>query len=223
MKSCPKCFNLADDNAVSCAQCGTVLDESVIRRAGGRTGARPETLVEPPQGSPAPRPTPPPFVPELRPSPPPPLPASAGGSAPQPGRRGSTVYMPPSAAQSQAAGGPLAAPLPRAAERKILAVLVTYSWKPEGQVFPVREGRNLIGRGEECDIRVLDDPMLSQVNSHVTFRQSFVLGDMVSMSGTDLNGEPVEEQFRALGNYAKIRTGSTHWLFVVIDPALASR
>ena len=131
--------------------------------------------------------------------------------------------MPPSAAQSQAAGGPLAAPLPRAAERKILAVLVTYSWKPEGQVFPVREGRNLIGRGEECDIRVLDDPMLSQVNSHVTFRQSFVLGDMVSMSGTDLNGEPVEEQFRALGNYAEIRTGSTHWLFVVIDPALASR
>ena len=70
---------------------------------------------------------------------------------------------------------------------------------------------------------MLDDPMLSQVNSHVTFRQSFVLGDMVSMSGTDLNGEPVEEQFRALGNYAKIRTGSTHWLFVVIDPALASR
>jgi hypothetical protein len=108
------------------------------------------------------------------------------------------------------------------AGRKIVGVLITYSWKPDGQMFPVREGRNLIGRGEECDIRVLEDSTLSQVNSHITFRKSFVLGDMVSMSGTDLNGEPVEEQFRPLGNYAQIRTGSTRWLFVMLDQPQAA-
>jgi hypothetical protein len=113
--------------------------------------------------------------------------------------------------------------LVRTPSRKILAILVTYSWNPAGQLFPVREGRNLIGRGEECEIRIAEDPVLSQVNSHITFRQNFVLGDMVSMSGTDLNGEPVEEQFRPLGNHAQIRTGSTHWTFVIIDPALTAR
>jgi hypothetical protein len=107
------------------------------------------------------------------------------------------------------------------AERRVIGVLITYSWSPEGQVFPIREGRNLIGRGDQCDIRVPEDPAMSEVNSHITFRQSFVVGDMVSMSGTDLNGEPVEEQFRPLGNYAKIRTGSTHWTFVILDAALA--
>lgn len=123
--------------------------------------------------------------------------------------------MPPAAAAQQADAQP------RISARKVVGVLVTYSWKPEGQLFPVREGRNLIGRGEECDIRLSDDPAMSQVNSHITFRQNFVLGDMVSMSGTDLNGEPVEEQFRPLKNYAQIRTGSTIWTFVIIDPALA--
>jgi hypothetical protein len=87
-------------------------------------------------------------------------------------------------------------------------------------VFPIREGRNLIGRGDECEVRVTTDPALSQVNSHITFRQSFVVGDMVSMSGTDLNGEPVEEQFRPLQNYSTIRTGSTIWTFVIIDPSI---
>jgi hypothetical protein len=104
------------------------------------------------------------------------------------------------------------------AQRKIVGVLVTYSWKPDGQIFPVREGRNLIGRGEECDIRIPDDPMLSQVNTHITFRRNFVVGDMVSMGGTDLDGEPIEEQFKPLANYARLRTGSTQWTFVVLAP-----
>jgi hypothetical protein len=96
-------------------------------------------------------------------------------------------------------------------------VLVTYSWKPEGQIFPVREGRNLIGRGAECDIRVPEDQTLSNINTHITFRKSFIVGDMVSMSGTDLNGQPIEEQFVPLGNYARIRTGSTNWTFIVVQ------
>ena len=217
MKSCPRCLNFSADTAVACEHCGAVLDESVIERAAGGGFTRTPTIVE---SSERPRPTPPA---RPSPSPPPPLPDTAAASpAPAAGRRGVTLYMPPSAAAADSAAGVAPAP-PRPQERKVIAILVTYSWKPEGQIFPVREGRNLIGRGEECDICVPEDPMLSQVNSHVTFRQTFVLGDMVSMSGTDLNGDPVEEQFRPIRNYARIRTGSTHWTFVIVDPALAAR
>jgi hypothetical protein len=104
--------------------------------------------------------------------------------------------------------------------RRVIGVLVTYSWKPEGQVFPVREGRNLIGRGEECDIQITDDPAMSVVNTHITYRQNFTIGDMVSMGGTDLNGVAVEEQFRPLENLARIRSGSTLFKFVIVDPVL---
>lgn len=124
---------------------------------------------------------------------------------------------PPPPAPGVAPGSNVAAPKP--AGRPIVAVLVTYSWNPEGRMFPIREGRNLIGRGEECDIRIPEDTTLSSTNTHITFRRNFVVGDMVSMGGTDLNGEPVEEQFRSLGNYAQIRTGSTYWTFVILRPA----
>jgi hypothetical protein len=43
---------------------------------------------------------------------------------------------------------------------------------------------------------------------------------MVSMGGTFLDGEAVEEQFRPLSNLTRIRAGSTHLLFVIVDPNL---
>ena len=100
-----------------------------------------------------------------------------------------------------------------------MGVLISYTWKPEGQIFPIREGRNLIGRNpDKCDVAVTEDANLSEVNSHITFRRSFTVGDMVSMSGTDLNGMPVEETYVRLPNYATIRTGSTHWTFIEAQP-----
>ena len=69
-------------------------------------------------------------------------------------------------------------------------------------------------------MRVAEDPALSSTNSHITYRQNFTVGDMVSMGGTDLDGVPIEEQFRPLRNLAKIRAGSTNFLFVIVDPAL---
>jgi hypothetical protein len=101
---------------------------------------------------------------------------------------------------------------------RIVGVLITYSWTPEGQIFPVREGRNVIGRDPECEVHVPEDMTMSSRNSHISFRQNFVVGDLVSKMGTDLNNEPVEEQFRPLGNYAQIRAGSTHFIFIMISP-----
>jgi hypothetical protein len=116
----------------------------------------------------------------------------------------------------QPGGTVVEAQQPRATQRRIVGVLITYSWRPDGQMFPVREGRNLIGRGAECEIQVPEDNTLSSVNTHVTYRKSFTVGDMVSMSGTDINGTPIEEQFVPMESGARLRTGSTHWTFLAI-------
>jgi hypothetical protein len=107
---------------------------------------------------------------------------------------------------------------PALARRKIVGILVSYSWKPDGEIFPLREGRNIIGRDVSCDVCVAMDQTLSERNTHITFRNNFVIGDLVSMKGTDLNGEPIEEQFHSLPNYATIRAGSTYFTFIAIQP-----
>jgi hypothetical protein len=45
-----------------------------------------------------------------------------------------------------------------------------------------------------------------------------VIGDMVSMTGTDVDNVPIEEQFRSLDNYATIRAGSTYFTFIAVAP-----
>ncbi len=188
---------------------------------------RPQSMGPIGQGAPMPGPgiPPPAGPPSMQPSMPPPGAPPQGPEAP----RRKTVFIPPGAESEIEAvkPGPSAQTPPvgqprRTPDRRIVGILVTYSWKPEGQVFAVREGRNLIGRGAECEVCIPDDSTLSNVNSHITYRKSFVVGDMVSMSGTDLNGIPIEEQFVPLPNYSTIRTGSTQWTFMSIQPAPAA-
>jgi hypothetical protein len=149
---------------------------------------------------------------------------SAGPSSAPSGRaRAHTEFRLPTNGPAGPASGPASNPGASSApavakDRKIVGILVTYSWAPEGQVFPVREGRNFIGRDSDCEISVPDDTTMSGRNSHVTYRQSFVIGDMVSMTGTDINGVPIEEQFRSLPNYATVRAGSTYFTFIAIAP-----
>jgi hypothetical protein len=153
--------------------------------------------------------------------------ASYGASTPAVSRRvtqyagssGVPVHRPPAEIPaSPRAVSPAAATPEIRSSRRIVGLLLTYTWRPEGQIFPVREGRNLIGRNPDCDIAIPEDPHLSDTNSHITYRKSFMLGDMVSMSGTDLNGVPVEDNFVKLPNYAQIRAGSTHFTFIIAEP-----
>jgi hypothetical protein len=115
-----------------------------------------------------------------------------------------------------------AAEIEKKTERRIVGILLTYTWRPEGQIFPVREGRNWIGRNTECEICLPEDSHLSGINSHISYRKNFTIGDQVSMGGTDLNGEPVEETYVRLPNYSQIRAGSTHFTFIAVDPRLAA-
>jgi hypothetical protein len=169
-----------------------------------------------------PRPTPRPFKPAPIPPQPPPLtsrpnipPPSIPPPSPQPIPR-KTVYRPEPAAAAPASSIP---PPPVLAQRRIVGMLVTYSWKPDGEIFPIREGRNLIGRDPDCEVCISADQTMSGRNSHITFRTTFVVGDLVSMKGTDLNGDPIEQQFLSLPNYAVIRAGSTQFTFIAIQPA----
>jgi hypothetical protein len=131
-------------------------------------------------------------------------------------QRANTIYRP----LNQTASDPgLTAPA-AVIGRKIIGILVTYSWSPEGHIYPVRKGRNFIGRDKDCEVCIPEDQTLSGKNSHITYRQNFVVGDMVSMAGTDVNGVPIEKQFHSLDNYATIRAGSTYFTFIAIEPRL---
>ena len=106
--------------------------------------------------------------------------------------------------------------------RRIVGILISYTWSAEGQIFPVREGRNWIGRDpQQADIVMEQDQTLSAVNTTISFRSRFTIGDKDSMGGTYVNGQPVEESAQPLPNYARIRTGSTSWTFIAVEPGPA--
>lgn len=148
---------------------------------------------------------------------------------PEPPQRGRTIYAgPPPETVTTPSSGPQGKvqagssnPDP-GAKRKIVGVLITYSWQDSGQIFPVYEGRNLIGRDPALsDICIPHDTTLSSVNTSISYRLprlQFLIADKDSMSGTDVDSKPVDTEFVPLRNYAKIRTGSTHWTFVSIQP-----
>jgi hypothetical protein len=122
-----------------------------------------------------------------------------------------TVYTPAENLSSTIA-------VPGRQREKIIGILVTYSWKPEGEIFPIREGRNRIGRdAAQCDVVLTHDDTLSSLHASITFRRRFVISDLDSMSGTYVNGVPIEEPSYPLDSYAEIRTGSTVWTFIAIE------
>jgi hypothetical protein len=234
MIHCAKCnYGWNPDTATICVQCKSPLGSAIQPQ-------RNDTLNEDlPQADSSRRPT----IAEgvatpavSRPSgqniapPPPPPPSRWNDSAPpeQTQRRqtvsagiapSSDVSAPAPPASSISTGSRRPQTIAIDPARKIIGVLITYSWQEQGQVFPILEGRNLIGKDPaQCDICVPQDATLSAVNTFITFRRQFLIGDKVSMSGTDVDGEPIETEFVPLRNYAKIRTGSTYWTFVSIQP-----
>jgi pSer/pThr/pTyr-binding forkhead associated (FHA) protein len=111
--------------------------------------------------------------------------------------------------------------------RKLTGVLVTFSWRPQGQLFPLYEGRNVIGRGtieaegnRPVDVQVANDEMLS--NDHATIRcrpgtSLFELVDNLSTNGTFYKGAEIERAAIKLEDGARFRTGATEWLMKKIE------
>lgn len=101
-----------------------------------------------------------------------------------------------------------------ATKRYVVAWLVGLSGASRGESFPVRMGRNVIGRDRRSDIVIHDD----QVSSHhadLVFRpeeKRFILMDHNSTNGTYVNENEIEPR-RDLAAKDVIRIGAQRFLF----------
>lgn len=110
--------------------------------------------------------------------------------------------------------------------RRIMGVLITYSWRPEGELFPVREGKTFIGSGKvssdashrNCDVYVPQDARMSSEHALILCRHGqYELIDQTSSNGTFLGDEMLlSNQSTKLPDYAEIKTGNTLWTFIKI-------
>ncbi len=91
------------------------------------------------------------------------------------------------------------------------------------ELFPLDRPRTTIGRGEENDVALRDDRLVSQVHAVIeSYGSSFSLRDLGSSNGTFVNGQSlVGEQVLKPGD--EIRLGRTQLLFRVSGPQPVER
>ena len=113
----------------------------------------------------------------------------------------------------------------RGDKRRIRGILITYTWHPQGDLFPIREGKNYIGAGTvnrepgdpQCEIYITDDPKLSSAHALILCRQGkFEIIDLESTNGTFINDEMIPIRGEDLPDTANLRTGSTIWSFMKV-------
>ena len=106
--------------------------------------------------------------------------------------------------------------------RKIVGVLITYTWTPTGEMFPVKQGRTHIGagqiRGEDRQVEVVcgpDDQVSADHAMILVQGDNFFLQDLSSSNGTMLNGTTIRPELpEPLPSPAEIRVGQTVFTFV---------
>jgi len=146
------------------------------------------------------------------------------GGVPQGGRQRETKVMSP-AVEPQASGY-----VGEGDARRILGALVTYTWHPEGQLFPVREGKTFIGSGDisseafhrSCDVQIPEDRKMSGEHALILCRHgAYEIIDQTSSNGTFLNGRMLRaNESTEIPNYANIQTGVTVWTFIHLEAPL---
>ena len=101
--------------------------------------------------------------------------------------------------------------------RKLVAALVTYSHKPNGEIFPIYEGNNFVGREKDNDIQILDDKFMSRRHFQILFTPAegiFRLYDEHTANGLYVNGEFKREA--ELKSFDVIVVGATKFVFIAI-------
>lgn len=200
MSTCPRPHTLqANPGRRFCEACGTVLKDEAQSEGGSVQGRR--TMVDPmvpatpvpPAAFPVPAQTPPPAVP----------------------RRGDRTIL-------DSGPGPQVPGDPEPADQPILAALVSHTWKPGGEIHPIRGERTRFGR-TDCEVAFPNDRTMTGHHGTILIRlkgkRVFTISDQGSQNGTYLNGELIEEA-RVLNNYDLIRAGATELRFVILDPTL---
>lgn len=104
--------------------------------------------------------------------------------------------------------------------RRVVGLLVSYSSNPAGEVFKVYEGKNIIGRGAECDISFPNDSNMSREHmliQYIEAKGAFRATDRGSSNGTYINGE-----ISVLGDIIELKTndvivlGGTKLVFLAV-------
>jgi hypothetical protein len=101
-----------------------------------------------------------------------------------------------------------------AAKRYVVAWLVGLNGSSRGEAYPIRMGRNVIGRDKRSDI-VIHDDQASSHHADLVFRpeeKRFILMDHNSTNGTYVNETEIEPR-RDLAAKDIIRIGAQRFLF----------
>lgn len=142
--------------------------------------------------------------------------AHSGGASPVPG--GLRAHRPTSGSVAAVQAPPMertvAAAQLNASKRYVVAWLVGLNGTSRGESFPVRMGRNVIGRDRRSDV-VIQDDQASSHHADLVFRpeeKRFILMDHNSTNGTYVNEAEIEPR-RDLAPRDVIRIGSQRFLF----------
>jgi hypothetical protein len=146
-------------------------------------------------------------------------PAASGGA-----QKRKTMFDGPAAAVNPS--DPFAPPDPgvkkhqdKGAGRRIVGFLVTFDRSAEGNYWVIREGRNTLGRDEDCDIVIDGDEMVSSVHAVMLWRNGrTIVDDEKSQNGTFLNEEDVMEKTDVKDGDV-IRLGRTQLMCRLLDQA----
>lgn len=98
---------------------------------------------------------------------------------------------------------------------RVVGFLVTYDQDPHGTSYPLHEGRQTIGRGDDVTIRI-DDTQLSKEHAVILYRNGmFLFEDRLSSNGTLLNGKDAIGQYE-LHHGDVLKMGTAKYVFVEI-------
>jgi hypothetical protein len=115
----------------------------------------------------------------------------------------------------------------RGDQRRVLGVLVSYTWEKAGQLFVLRNGRNTIGTDaaqSPPDIEIGTDPTLSREHAVILFQgDDCYVHDLTSVNGTWVQGRRlIPGATVEIPSPATIKTGSTVWTFLRIPADTAA-
>jgi len=135
----------------------------------------------------------------------------AGGGSP---RRTALEDADSIAVAARKAGSPIAGTKP-----KVRGFLVSYTFDPSGEFFPVREGRNIVGSAPESDIVIARDPGISRNHFEIMIRnQTVLVADNGSMNMTRVDGQEIWRNSVSAKNGSIIQAGKSTFIFVLIPP-----
>jgi hypothetical protein len=104
--------------------------------------------------------------------------------------------------------------------RKLEGWLVSFTMDNAGIDFRLYEGKNVVGRGSDCDIKLIHDPKISAKHALIAFRaEECVFTDEFSTNPSFINGERIGLGDRIpLQDGDRIRMGDHEFIFRKVNP-----